>query len=36
VLRASNGDDDLARRAGESHPRALPEPYVTLSRALLH
>src|SRR5215210_9541601 len=22
----------LASRAGESHPRALPEPYVTLSR----
>src|ERR1700722_4949269 len=24
-------NDDLASRAGESHPHALPEPYVTLS-----
>jgi hypothetical protein len=28
---ASDRDDDLASRAGESHPHALPEPYVTLS-----
>jgi hypothetical protein len=29
---ASDADKHLASRAGESHPRALPEPYVTLSR----
>ena len=32
VLPAAMRIDDLASRAGESHPRALPEPYVTLSR----
>jgi hypothetical protein len=29
---ASDAHEHLASRAGESHPRALPEPYVTLSR----
>src|SRR5215212_8014436 len=29
---ALDRDHDLASRAGESHPHALPEPYVTLSR----
>jgi hypothetical protein len=28
---AGDPDDHLASRAGESHPHALPEPYVTLS-----
>src|SRR3954471_8553948 len=32
MLSARDADHDLASRAGESHPRALPEPYVTLSR----
>jgi hypothetical protein len=31
VLRAGDGDDDLASRPGESHPQALLEPYVKLS-----
>src|SRR5829696_2484521 len=30
---ALDGDHHLASRAGESHPRALPEPDVTWSRA---
>ena len=30
---ASDANEYLASRAGESHPRALPEPYVTWSRA---
>ena len=29
---APDANKHLASRAGESHPRALPEPYVTLSR----
>jgi DNA-binding transcriptional LysR family regulator len=33
VLLACDADHDLASRAGESHPHALPEPYVTWSRA---
>jgi len=33
MLPAGDLDHDLASRAGESHPRALPEPYVTWSRA---
>src|SRR6201997_2920252 len=32
MLLAGDGDDDLASRAGESHPHALPEPYVTPPR----
>src|SRR5271169_567744 len=31
MLPPGDADDDLASRAGESHPYALPEPYVTLS-----
>ena len=31
VWLAGDRDEDLASRAGESHPHALPEPYVTLS-----
>src|ERR1700761_5519704 len=31
MLLAGDGDDDLASRAGGSHPHALPELYVTLS-----
>jgi len=30
-LGPGEADDHLASRAGESHPHALPEPYVTLS-----
>src|SRR4051794_33931525 len=32
VLRSPDHQAPLASRAGESHPHALPEPYVTLSR----
>src|SRR3954470_20350751 len=32
VLRSPDHQAHLASRAGESHPHALPEPYVTLSR----
>src|SRR3954469_23377358 len=32
VLLAADHQAHLASRAGESHPHALPEPYVTLSR----
>src|SRR5215210_4182699 len=32
VLRSADHQAHLASRAGESHPHALPEPYVTLSR----
>src|SRR3954462_11680338 len=32
VLLAADPQAHLASRAGESHPHALPEPYVTLSR----
>src|SRR4051795_6479614 len=32
VLLAADYQAHLASRAGESHPHALPEPYVTLSR----
>src|SRR4051812_12828950 len=32
VLLAPDHQAHLASRAGESHPHALPEPYVTLSR----
>src|SRR4051812_25010964 len=32
VLLAGDHQAHLASRAGESHPHALPEPYVTLSR----
>ena len=31
MLYPSNFEHDLASRAGELHPHALPEPYVTLS-----
>src|SRR5215469_15949927 len=31
VLLAADADGHLASRAEESHPHALPEPYVTLS-----
>src|SRR5262249_62375091 len=31
LLLAADADEHLASRAGESHPHALPEPYVTLS-----
>ena len=31
VLYTGDLEHDLASRAGESHPHALPEPYVTLS-----
>jgi hypothetical protein len=31
MLLRGEADDDLASRAGGSHPHALPEPYVTLS-----
>ena len=31
MLLARDRDEDLASRAGESHPHALPEPYVTFS-----
>src|SRR3954454_14603414 len=32
MLRSPDHQAHLASRAGESHPHALPEPYVTLSR----
>src|SRR4051794_27897134 len=32
ILRSADHQAHLASRAGESHPHALPEPYVTLSR----
>src|SRR3954463_2695309 len=32
MLLAGDHQAHLASRAGESHPHALPEPYVTLSR----
>src|SRR3954468_6540888 len=32
VLLSADHQAHLASRAGESHPHALPEPYVTLSR----
>src|SRR3954468_16431259 len=32
ALRSPDHQAHLASRAGESHPHALPEPYVTLSR----